>query len=526
MKIASIFLPVLAGLPIVLAGGEGRAEGPNWKGPLVVVQEPERAWTSGKAGWPLRIAKPEGARIAIVEPGKTPRVLTEGFASACDPCVSHDGRRILFAGKAKTDASWDIYEIGVDGKGLRKITEGLGDCFEPEYLARGSITAPDYKDKVRWIVFVSTAHGRMVEAGGAQATSLFVRSLEPVPGRGIVTWRTTYNLSSDFSPTVLADGRVLFSSWQNFPGRFEGSKGAVELFTTSWSGEDLNLFLPADPGTVRTMAREAPFSILFIESDGSTPDRSGRLARIWLRRPLKTYQVLSKVPGRFRDPQMLPDGRLLVAHAPEGKGFGLYAFDFSKGGPGEVIFDDPERCDVDAAPVAARPEPTGRITMVNEKAKAAALTCLNVYDSDLPDVRALPRGAVAKVRFIEGLPAGSTGRAEPGARVLGEAPVEKDGSFLVRIVPETPFTLQLLDGEGRVLAGMRSWLGLQKGDERLCIGCHEDKELAPENRVTEALLKGKPWPILAPAEKRRLTDFSWTKALNLNLDLTNGTDRR
>jgi hypothetical protein len=524
MHTFSISIPALAGLAVLLCGSGGRAEGPEWKGPLVVVQEPADAWkASGKAGWPLRIAKPEGTRLVVVEPGKTPRVLTTGFASACDPCVSHDGRRILFAGKAKADDPWDIHEIGVDGVGLRKVTEGAGDSFDPEYLARGSITYPEYKDKVRWIVYASTAPGRTVEAGGERVTSLFVRSLEPVEGRGILSWRTTYNLSSDFSPTVLADGRVLFSSWQNFPNRFEGAKGAVGLFTTSWSGEDLNLFIPAEPGTIRTMARETPArSVVFVESDGSTPDRSGCLAAIDLKRPLKTYRVLSRVAGRYRDPQVLPDGRLLVAYASEGKDYGLYVFDAAKGGPGQVVFDEPGLCDVDAVPVAPRPEPTGRITMVNLSAKVATLTCLNVYDSEVPEIRGLPAGTVKKVRFIEGLPAAPAGRSEPGARILGEAPVEPDGSFLVQIAAETPFTLQLLDGDGKVLAGMRSWVGLGRGDERLCYGCHEDRELAPENRVNQALLKGKPWQVLTPPEERPLIDFSWAKALNL----TNGTNHR
>ena len=494
---------------------QARGAEPAWNGALVLTQEPAGAWqASGKGGWPLRIAKPDGTRIVVLEPGKDIRVLSRGFASACDPCVSMDGKRVLFAGKKEAASPWDIQEIGIDGSDLRRITEGLGDCFEPEYLARGAIVAPDYKEKIRWIVFTSTAPGHTVEAGAERCTSLYVRSLEPIPGMGIVTWRTTYNLSSDFSPAVLSDGRVLFASWQDFPGRWPagapgsgGPQGRVQLFTVSWSGEDINLFYDEDAAAaVKCMACEGPDrSIIFIESDGSTADRSGSLARVLLKRPFKTREVLSRVPGRYRDPRLLPDGNLLVACAPEGKGYGLYIFDFAKGGPGAVVHDSTAWDDVDGMAIAERPEPLGRITMVNPKAKTASLTCLNVYDSDLPQVQAIPKGAAKRVLFIEGVPGGSKDApgGSPAARVLGEAPIEEDGSFLVQILPEVPFTLQILDAKGGILAAMRSWIWLQQGDERSCIGCHADRELAPENRVTEALLKAKQWPVLrAPGERQ------------------------
>jgi hypothetical protein len=266
------------------------------------------------------------------------------------------------------------------------------------------------------------------------------------------------------------------------------------------------------------MACETPDrAVIFVESDGSEPDRSGRLARVWLRRPLQTHEALGKTTGRYRDPHPLPDGRLLVSHDPEGKGFGLYAFDVSKEAPGERLFDDPSWNDVDGMAICARPEPLGRITMVNEKAKTAALTCLNVYDSSLPEVSALPRGTVKKVRFIEGIP--GRDRRAPQARILGEAPVETDGSFLVQMVAETPFTLEILDGDDRVVGAMRSWIWLQRGDERGCMGCHENKEMSPENRITEALLKGKPWAVLSPPEERRMVDF----VIDRDLRVSNGS---
>ena len=152
----------------------------------------------------------------------SPAILTAEFAAAADPSVSFDGKRILFSGKRTTQDKWDIWEMDLDGRNKKQITRDFGNCREPEYLARSSITPPDFDDKVRWIAFVSDAAGAYEEGKPDLATSLYAASLEPVQGRGSVTRRSTFNLSSDFSPTVLQDGRVLFTSRQKYaeqPGK-------------------------------------------------------------------------------------------------------------------------------------------------------------------------------------------------------------------------------------------------------------------------------------------------------------------
>jgi hypothetical protein len=77
-------------------------------------------------------------------------------------------------------------------------------------------------------------------------------------------------------------------------------------------------------------------------------------------------------------------------------------------------------------------------------------------------------------------------------RLLGEAPVEPDGSFFVNVAGNVPFYMQTLDAQGQVVQTMRAWTWLRSGDQRGCIGCHEDKELAPENRATQALIRALP----------------------------------
>jgi hypothetical protein len=70
---------------------------------------------------------------------------------------------------------------------------------------------------------------------------------------------------------------------------------------------------------------------------------------------------------------------------------------------------------------------------------------------------------------------------------LGEATVEPDGSFYIAVPPDQPVRFELLDGMGRVVRAQRSWIWSRSGEERGCVGCHEDRALAPENRWPLAL---------------------------------------
>ena len=474
--------------------------------PLVFVQEP---FTSE----PVQNAT--GSRICVLHPDGRIVVLTQGFAAAADPCVSFDGQDILFAGRLQAGDPWEIWEMAADGSRKTRLTSAQGDSREPIYLAKAAVDAPDFRDKVRWITFVSTAPGVADERGTGPLTSLYAMNLGLVPGRGKVLWRTTYSLGGDLAPTALADGRVLFSAWQ---------RQGFALMTISWAGEDLNAFYGTHDEFSQLSACELPdHTLVFVEREGEAGDRSGRLARVSFRRPLRTHQVLSQDSGRYRTPCGLPDSRLLVARTDGHNSYGLYLFDLEKGRPGTRIYDDPQWQDVDPQPLVSRPEPMGRIPMVEFASvldvggfkNAGQLQCLNVYESDRPEASQIHPGQVARVRLVSGVPVPldqiqirsdtSTGNSiwpPPFVQTLplGEVPVEADGSFYVNVPGDMPFYIENLDAQGQVLMTMRAWAWVRSGDQRGCIGCHENKELAPENRATQALIRAQPPTLLFPAK--------------------------
>ncbi|MCP4656464.1 MAG: hypothetical protein GY856_13705, partial [bacterium] len=78
--------------------------------------------------------------------------------------------------------------------------------------------------------------------------------------------------------------------------------------------------------------------------------------------------------------------------------------------------------------------------------------------------------------------------------------------FFVNIVGDVPFYIELLDEQQETLHTMRTWMWVRSGGQRGCIGCHEDKELAPQNRTTEALLKMRPTFLTTAGEEQRPVD--------------------
>ncbi|MFC1573049.1 hypothetical protein ACFL6M_05565, partial [Candidatus Eisenbacteria bacterium] len=370
------------------------------------------------------------------------------------------------------------------------------------------------KNRVRWVAFSSTAPGVLNERGDAPLTSLYAMSLEPIAKRGTVLWRTTYSLGGDSSPTLLSDGRVLFSSWQ---------RGAFTLMAISWAGENLNAFYGShDKGTSQTAACELPNrNVVFVEHEGLSADGAGRLALVSLRRPLHSHKVLDEGRGLYRTPHRFSEGRMLVSYSGDSGSYGVYLFDLETGRHDVVLYDDPAWHDVDAFLLAPRPEASGRIPTVEFASvldvgalkTVGQLQCMNVYESDRPEAVDIRAGQVKRVRLTQGVPvplsdADSGARAGCGhaealpdsvwpppcveLRVLGEAPVEEDGSFYVNVSGDVPFYVETLDADGRALQTMRAWTWVRAGDQRGCIGCHENKELAPENRATQALIRARP----------------------------------
>jgi Tol biopolymer transport system component len=491
------------------------------------------------AGGMIRAGYGEGAHLVLVISNQNLKVLTREFDSAADPDVSFDGKRILFAGKKQATDNWNIFEMEADGSGVRQVTKGLGDCRSPIYQSKlNTLVAerPWYQ-----IAFVSTAAGELNEFAPIASSNLYSCKLD-----GTFVSRLTSNPSSSFDPFLNEDGRLIFAMWRPGPPE-RGLPGRVGLFELHQDGADLML-LCADQGRrikhMPTVTTEG--LVVFVEADEVGWDGGGTLATVSLRRRLTSYhQITRPRDGLFHSPSPLPDGKVLVSRRAAGDrgNYGVYRLDPTTGRY-DLIFDDPKYHDIQARILAPRLEPDGRSTSVfvatgdidDPTSKRSFITknprgklyCLNAYISDLDRSQWLPRGTVQKVRVLEGLPrhradansflpdgivigasaAGSTEAGIPATlprRFLGEVPVEEDGSFNVEVPADIPIEIQLLDGNGMALRSC-GWIWVKNNEPRGCIGCHEDQDLTPEDRMVDAVKKPA-IPLTLPPERRRHVDF-------------------
>lgn len=79
--------------------------------------------------------------------------------------------------------------------------------------------------------------------------------------------------------------------------------------------------------------------------------------------------------------------------------------------------------------------------------------------------------------------------------ILGYVPIEPDGSVRVAIPADVPFSLALVDGQGRRISALHeSWLQLKAGEQRQCNGCH-----ARNNTFAHGLIDREGTPLNAGA---------------------------
>jgi outer membrane protein assembly factor BamB len=479
--------------------------------PIVFCQLPveETVELEARAGGMLRADYGNAGRLIVLEPDGTSRNLVPDFYSACDPDVSFDGEKILFAGKRRPSDPWNIWEIDTGGSDLRQVTREQHDSRAPIYLSTLytiTSTEPWYT-----ILFVRD-DGVLNEEGSAPGTSLYSVRLD-----GSEQSRITFNLSNEGDPFLMPDGLVLFAGWQHRV-RKGWPRGRISLFGVHTDGIDYSLFGGLQGSRIQHMpAVGADGTVLFVEAD--RVDWDGATLRT--QRPHHTYQRLTGPgEGLFHSPSPLADGSFLVSRRPvDGSGtHGIYRLDTADGRL-DLLYDAPDSHELDAMAIAVRSQPDGRSSTVRSDSPTGKLYCLNAYEGDEGMTPKLEPGTIRRVRVIEGLaPAAEkvadgrpessalgTRRPTAGRRLLGEAPVEADGSFHVDIPADLPVQLQILDDDGMALSTC-GWIWTRPREFRGCIGCHEDPELTPENRFVAAA--GRPADQLTPpAESRRSITF-------------------
>ncbi len=198
--------------------------------------------------------------------------VTAGQGDVSRPEVSYDGKKIVFAmrcaantpcsqetGNTNQDTTWSIWEY--DFSKAKNLNEGVlrrvmsladarnGDDFDPTYLPGG-----------QGFVFTSRRQAKSSSATPGQPGYV---ALDEYEREGVAVLHTmkpdgsdiqqiSFNQSHDRSPTILQNGRIMYSRWDHVGGRNHFS-----LFTMKPDGTDMFVFYGAhSPGNSRLHPRE------------------------------------------------------------------------------------------------------------------------------------------------------------------------------------------------------------------------------------------------------------------------------
>jgi hypothetical protein len=474
------------------------------------------------------------------------------------PDVSWDGEKILFCYQPHNEKSYHIYEINADpstgsgqaGMGLRQITKGPYDDLDPIYL-------PDGKH----IMFSSTRGHTYVRC--MPPTSAYVLTRCDLDGNNI--YIVSRNNEPDYLPTVMNDGRIIYTRWEYTDKPLWRAQG---LWTVNPDGTQVNTLWGNQsvwPDLLKD-ARSIPGSqkIMFVGA-GHHQWFDGSVGIIDPNKGFNYPDGLTKVTAEIRwaevgngpihnvespnyhhsgnykayySPYPLSEKDFLVSARRNDKSrkldnkFVLYLMDVD--GNREIIYEGHHNI-FHAMPVKARKKPPVRPDMVKWPTKEERLNpkdgvifSNNVYEG-------MPEEVKGKVKYMRILsidaktytywhkrPQLSTGpvvsavQSEGVKRILGTVPVERDGSVSFNAPSGLPLHFQLLDDKFRALQTMRSFTGVMPGERRGCVGCHESRSNAPQGVTRTIAASRKPSDITPPPWKD-LT-VSWDRYVRPVLD--------
>jgi len=485
--------------------------------------------------------------------------------------LSFDARTIVFDFKSGPYEGYRIYEVNVDGTGLRQLTFPVEneaelvatfgragyhrgtDDMEPAYLPDGGI------------VFATTRclFSVLCDAGD----TFTVKNLYRMNADGTGMRALTFSPLSEATPTIMSDGRILYHRWE-YVDKAAGNAKALWSVNPDGTGSDEVYGNTITFPSTKIQAREIPGErnkIVMLGTSHCCPNNAvGTVIVVDTSMNIRDpnamryvtddvaafhhngfhfrdedgnwFQDMTGEPGRlFRNPYPLSAELFLVSHKPKGlywsapAGYNLALLDGQ--GRETVLLDDPSVSLWHPFPLVPRERPPvlAGATIDEELAAQGLARCLvtDIYVG-MEDVE---RGAVRYIRILEQLPrlwsdrknyyddrAGAVhahsfvGDGSLSVKVQhGVVPVEEDGSAHFLVPAERAIFFQALDENFLAIQTERTYVNYMRGEVRSCIGCHETPDMAPPSlaAVPRAFLRPPsiPGPQRTQTEARLVFDY-------------------
>ncbi len=423
-----------------------------------------------------------------VKSGKITTLFEDKEGSVRDPAVHYDAQKILFSYRRGGTMQFHLYEINVDGSGLRQLTDGIYDELEPTYLPDGGLAFVSSRSK-RWV----------------QCWLVHVATLYRSDGDGKNIQLLSANVEQDNTPSVLHDGRLLFTRWEYV------DRSQVQfhhLWTCNPDGTNQTVFYGnMHPNNVFIDARPIPGSdrVVFVDSPGhGSREHEGYLSTVTEKQGPDDKSANVKIGNvRCRDPFAITKDCFLVAgprciQVVDGRGhvFPLVESDMDVHEPRPLIKRERERI------VASH---------IDRSKAHGTLVLNNVYIGR--NMEGIKQGEIKKLMVVETLPkplnhgAGqhdfipiSHGGTFTLERILGTVPVEPDGSAHFELPANRPLFFIAVNEKNETIKRMHSFLSVMPGEVLSCIGCHEERVKTPQMQPTPTMAMKRPASRLEPIE--------------------------
>ncbi len=471
--------------------------------------------------------------------------LPEG--SIIRPDISYDGKRVLFAhckhypgladeankldkSNVPEDAFYHLYEMNLDGTGLRQLTHGKYDDFDGRYLPDGRI------------VFLSTRRGQYVQCttgtalasldgqnpdsyvrcGGGPERPVAVYTLHVMDTDGKELKQISPFEMFEWTPSIDEAGRIIYARWDyvdryNMPymslwSTMPDGTAAQAIFGNYMRNPHCFFEARSIPGSQKLIftasghhAMTGGCLVLLDPNKGA--DAKGAMTRLT---PEVCFPEAEGWPQTYYvNPYPLSENHYLTAWSgsrlPPGtprpiwsmpgpiNDLGVYLFDAF--GNLELIYRDPEISSMYPLPIRGRQKPPVINSLVDWQGRQESrMMVLNVYEG----LESVEPGTIDRLRLVGvpvkthptmNYPVMGVTADDPGKFVMGTVPVEEDGSAYFRAPSGVAFFMQALDQQGMAVQTMRSATYLQPGQSYTCIGCHEHRNTAPPNIQPLATLR-------------------------------------
>ena len=412
----------------------------------------------------------------------------------CDVDLDFDASRMMFSMYGTHD-QWHVFELDTSGGEPVQLTpKDIPDVghFDSCYLPDGDI------------IFDSTAsfQGLPCQYGSSDMACLY--RMDRDTGR---IRQLAFEQDSDWCPTVLNNGRVLYLRWEypDTPHYFTrvlfhmnpDGTGQMEYYGSNSYFPNAFFFARPVPGHPTMVAGIAgghhgisrSGRLLLIdpelgrsEADGVVQEIPGRGVKV---EPMIRDRLVDGVWPQFLHPWPLNDKYLLASVKPTPNAlWGLYLVDVFDNIT--LIAEEEGAALIEPIPLKTRPTPPLIAPRVDLERKDGVVFLVDVNRG--PGLKDVPDGKVKQLRLFtyhfgyRGVGGHNAVGVESGwdiKRILGTVPVEEDGSAMFRVPANTPISVQPLDDKGRAIQLMRSWFVTMPGETVSCVGCHE-----PQNEAT------------------------------------------